>query len=170
MFNELKGVHRAESGYAGGLTKNPTYKDICTGATGHAEVIKVHFNADVIGAEDLLRIHMVTHDPTTLNQQGSDFGTQYRSVLFYRNDEEKALMERILNELSEEKIYANPVVTTLEPLTEFYPAEDYHQNYLKKFEAAGPLQKMGMNVGYCSAIVAPKVAKFRKTYFDKLKD
>lgn len=169
MFNELKGVIRAESGYAGGQTHNPTYKDICTGATGHAEVIRVHFEPEIISAEDLLRIHMVTHDPTTPNQQGSDYGTQYRSVLFYRDEAEKGQMERILNEVREEQLYPSPVVTTLEPLTEFFPAEDYHQNYLKKFESAGPLQKMGMNAGYCSAIVAPKVAKFRKIYFDKLK-
>ena len=169
MFNELKGVHRAESGYAGGHTPNPTYKDICSGTTGHAEVIRVHFDSDIINSEDLLRIHMVTHDPTTPNQQGSDYGTQYRSVLFYRNEEERAQMERILEEVRGEQLYPSPIVTTLEPLIEFFPAEDYHQNYLKKFEAAGPLQKMGMNAGYCSAIVAPKVAKFRKVYFDKLK-
>lgn len=169
MFNELRGVIRAESGYAGGQTKNPTYQQVCSGTTGHAEVIKITFDPEQISSDDLVAIHMATHDPTTLNQQGGDFGTQYRSCLFYQTEEERARFKEILDDLSAQNIWPNPIVTTIEPLGDYYPAEDYHQNYLKKFESAGPLQKMGMNAGYCSGVVAPKVAKFRKQYFDRLK-
>ena len=166
MFRDLRGVNSAESGYAGG-TGPATYKDVCSGTTGHAEAIRVTFDPSVISRDDLLRIHMASHDPTTLNQQGSDYGTQYRSVIFFRDDTERTEAEALLAQMTD--VWTNPIVTTLEPLTEFFPAEDYHQNYLAKFEAAGPLQKMGMNMGYCSAVVAPKVAKFRKEHYDKLK-
>ena len=169
IFEELRGVSKVESGYTGGKVKNPTYAQVCAGVTGHAEAVKVYYNPAEISADDLLRIFFTTHDPTTLNRQGPDSGTQYRSAIFFANEEEKARAERIIKEVGDAKIWSNPIVTTIEPLNEFYLAEDYHQNYFEAYENANELQRMRMNAGYCANIIEPKVAKFRKMYRDKLK-
>ncbi len=168
LFDELKGVYEAESGYAGGTIKNPTYKQVVTGGTGHAEVVRIWFDPKAIDAEDLLRIFFTTHDPTQLNRQGNDIGTQYRSAVFFRNEAEKARAQKIIDEITAEKLYEGKIVTTLEPLTDFYIAEDYHQDYFVKFEKATPEQRAQMNSGYCSVVVAPKVQKFREKYREKL--
>ena len=169
IFEELRGVSKVESGYTGGKTKNPTYAEVCSGLTGHAEAVRVYYDPAQISAEDLLRIFFTTHDPTTLNRQGPDSGTQYRSAIFYRDDEEKARAEKIIKEIGDAKLWSNPIVTTLEPLKEFYLAEDYHQNYYEAYEKGNEMQRMRMNAGYCAAVIEPKVAKFRKMYRDKLK-
>ncbi|MBS1724781.1 MAG: peptide-methionine (S)-S-oxide reductase MsrA [Armatimonadetes bacterium] len=169
VFEALKGVDSVESGYAGGHTVNPTYRDVCSGETGHAEVVKVTYDPKVVSESDLLHIFFTTHDPTTMNRQGPDSGTQYRSVIFYADDAEKALAQSVIEEVTKEKIWSNPIVTTLEPLTAFYKAEDYHQDYFEKYEKASPAERMSMNAGYCSAIIDPKVRKFRAKYADKLK-
>jgi len=169
MFNELEGVHLVVSGYAGGTTANPSYKEVCSGQTGHAEVIRIEFDPAVVSREDLLNLHLASHDPTSLNRQGGDVGPQYRSVVFYATENERALAEQVIRQVDEAGIFPDPIVTTLEPLTEFFQAEEEHQSYLAKFESSGPLQRLGMNAGYCSAVVAPKVAKFRKMFRDRLK-
>ncbi len=169
MFNDLEGVHRVVSGYAGGTSPNPTYKEVCSGQTGHAEVILIEFDPNLVSREDLLNLHLASHDPTSLNRQGGDVGTQYRSTIFFASDSEKVLAEQVIRQVEDAGIFPDPIVTTLEPLTEFFPAEDEHQGYLAKFEASGPLQRLGMNAGYCSAVVAPKVSKFRKMFRDRLK-
>jgi peptide-methionine (S)-S-oxide reductase len=169
IFEDLKGVHSVESGYAGGSAENPTYQMVLTGSTGHAEAVKIVFDPKTVGADDLLRIFFTTHDPTTLNRQGNDVGTQYRSAVFFANEDEKALARRIIDEITAEKVFDRPIVTTLEPLTAFYPAEDYHQDYFEKFERATPEERAKMNAGYCSAVIAPKVAKFRAKYADRLR-
>ncbi len=159
IFEELKGVEKVESGYSGGKSANPTYKEVCSGATGHAEVIEITFDPKVISVKDLLKVFFVTHDPTTLNRQGNDVGTQYRSVIFYRDDAQKKAAQDVVKEITAEKIWDNPIVTELAPFTAFYKAEDYHQGYFQ----ANPQQ------GYCRAVIAPKVAKFREKFRDKLK-
>lgn len=169
IFEELAGVYRVESGYAGGRKPGVTYEEVCMGTTGHAEVVKIFFDAKKIAAADLLRLFFTTHDPTTLNRQGPDEGTQYRSAIFYSDAAGKALAEKIKAEVEAEKIWSKPIVTTIEPLTNYTPAEEYHQNYFEKFEQASPEQRASMNVGYCAAIVEPKVRKFRQKYADKLK-
>ncbi|MDQ2986499.1 MAG: peptide-methionine (S)-S-oxide reductase MsrA [Armatimonadota bacterium] len=169
IFEELRGVSKVESGYTGGKLPNPTYEQVCAGITGHAEAVRVYYNSAEISADDLLRIFFTTHDPTTLNRQGPDSGTQYRSAIFYSNDEEKLRGEKIIKEIDEAKIWSGPIVTTLEPLKEFYLAEEYHQNYYDAYENGGELQRARMNGGYCRAVIEPKVAKFRKMYRDKLK-
>lgn len=169
QFEMLKGVEKVESAYAGGTVPNPTYQMVVSGLTGAAEVIRVTFDASVISKADLLRIFFVAHDPTTLNRQGPDVGTQYRSVIFYATPEEKALAEQIKKEISDEKIFEDPIVTTIEPLTNFTIAEDYHQDYFKKFEQASPEERAKMNAGYCSAVVSPKVSKFRQQFAHLLK-
>ncbi|MEO7453748.1 MAG: peptide-methionine (S)-S-oxide reductase MsrA [Fimbriimonadales bacterium] len=169
IFEELRGVSKVVSGYSGGKVPNPTYEQVCAGITGHAEAVKIYYNPAEVSADDLLRIFFTTHDPTTLNRQGPDSGTQYRSAIFYSNDDEKARAQRIIEEIGETKIWGNPIVTTLEPLKEFYLAEEYHQNYYDAYENASELQRMRMNSGYCRAIIEPKVAKFRQMYRDKLK-
>lgn len=169
MFRDLNGVSEVVSGYAGGSTPDPTYKEVCSGTTGHAEVVQVSFDPTVITRRDLFTIHLLTHDPTTPNRQGGDVGTQYRSVIFFSSDEEREEATDVIHELDARSLYDSPIVTTLEPLTTFFPAEDYHQRYLEKFEAAGPLQRMSFNAGYCTAVVAPKVAKFRKAFSDRLR-
>jgi peptide-methionine (S)-S-oxide reductase len=169
LFDELKGVHYAENGYAGGQKPNVTYEEVCMGTTGHAEVIKVVYDPKQVSGEDLLRLFFAVHDPTTLNRQGPDSGTQYRSAIFYSNDEEKAMAEKIRTEIAREKIWPNPIVTTIEPLKNYTRAEEYHQDYFAKFEKASTTQRMGMNAGYCSAIIEPKVRKFREKYAEKLK-
>lgn len=167
LLEELKGVYAVESGYAGGPEPNPTYEEVCSGMTGHAEVVKVFFNPAEISAEDILRVFFTTHDPTTLNRQGNDSGTQYRSAVFYSNPEEKARAEKIRAEMG--KVWKDPIVTTIEPLINYSRAEEYHQDYYAKYEKATPAQREKMNGGYCAAIIEPKVRKFREKYFAKLK-
>jgi len=159
VFDQVTGVSHVDSGYAGGSRPHPTYEEVCTGLTGHAEVVRITFNPDIVSFEDLLHIFFTIHDPTTLNRQGADVGTQYRSAIFYNDDKQKAVAEKVMHELSEEGLWANPIVTQLVPLEAFYPAEDYHQQYF----ARNP------NQGYCRMVVAPKVAKFRLKYQHLLK-
>lgn len=159
VFDEVKGVISVESGYAGGHVKNPSYKEVCTGRTGHAEVTRITFDPDIVSYRDLLNVFFGIHDPTTLNRQGADVGTQYRSAIFYHDEEQKKIAEEVIQDLEAQKIFDNPIVTTLEKLDDFYMAEDYHQEYF----ANNPYQP------YCMAIVAPKVAKFRKHFLDMLK-
>lgn len=165
----LKGVRAVISGYAGGTLKNPKYDDVLSGQTGHAEAVEIQFDPAVISGDDLLRIFFVSHDPTQLNRQGNDYGTQYRSAIFYRNAIEKRRAERIRNEIVKEKLFKGKVVTTIEPLTTFWRAEDYHQDYYAKYEKATEAERAQMNVGYCQYIVSPKVAKFREKFSHLLK-
>lgn len=169
LFEDLKGVSSVECGYAGGDRSGVSYEEVCSGRTGHAEVIKVVFDPKQVAAADLLRLFFVAHDPTTLNRQGPDVGTQYRSVIFYANEAEKRLAERIKAEMESQKVWPRPIVTTIEPLRNYTRAEEYHQDYFAKFEAAGPSQRLGMNAGYCKAIIEPKVRAFREKYRDRLK-
>jgi len=159
VFDEVKGVHSVESGYAGGHVENPSYKQVCTGMTGHAEVTRITFDPDIVSYRDLLNVFFGIHDPTTLNRQGADVGTQYRSAIFYHDEEQKKIAEEVIKDLEAQQIFDNPIVTTLEKMEIFYIAEDYHQEYF----ANNPYQP------YCAAVVAPKVAKFRKHYLDMLK-
>ena len=159
VFEELDGVIEAISGYAGGSKDTANYEDVCTGTTGHAEAVQIVYDPSRVRYEDLLRVHFATHDPTTLNRQGADVGTQYRSAIFYGNAEEKQLAEAFLADLREQKVFSKPVVTTLEPLTQFYPAESYHQDYVCR----NPMQ------GYVRAVALPKVEKVRKQFKDALK-
>ncbi len=159
VFDSLKGVVDVVSGYSGGHSENPTYTEVCTGSTGHAEVIRVRFDPDEISFREVLQIFFATHDPTTLNRQGNDLGTQYRSAVFYHSEEQKRTAEEVIREITEQEIYDDPIVTEVTEFSSFYPAEDYHQEYF----ANNPDQP------YCSAVVAPKVAKFRKVFFDRLK-
>jgi len=158
-FQDLKGVESVQSGYAGGRVANPSYEDVCTGTTGHAEVVQITFDPQVVTFEDLLHVFFTIHDPTTVNRQGADVGTQYRSAIFYHSPEQKATAERVIAELQAEKLWDEPVVTELKPLEAFYPAEEYHRDYYRR----------NPNQGYCRAVIAPKVAKVRKLYFDRLK-
>ena len=164
-FNLLKGVIHAESGYAGGHVANPTYEQVCTGRTGHAEVVKITFDPKVITAHDLLTIFFTIHDPTQLNQQGNDHGTQYRSAVFFRTPAEKALAQKVIAEIASRKIWPGRIVTTLEPLTKYYRAEEYHQDYAARAAKGLPVA----NAGYCQFIVMPKVLKFRKEFSARLK-
>ncbi len=159
VFDDLKGITEVESGYSGGDVANPTYEQVCTGRTGHAEVVQVTFDPGLISYEDILRIFFTVHDPTTLNRQGNDVGPQYRSVIFYHDDAQKRSAEKVIQEIAAAKIWDDPVVTELSPFRAFYKAEDYHQEYF----ANNP------NQGYCRVVIAPKVAKFRKHYSDRLK-
>lgn len=159
VFDQLKGVLDVVSGYSGGSVNNPSYQQVCTGETGHAEVVQVTFDPQVIRYRELLEVLFTIHDPTTLNRQGADVGTQYRSAIFYHDPEQKAIAEAVIQELEDEKIWDRPIVTELTPFGVFYPAEDYHQEYFQR----NPYQ------GYCSAVIAPKVAKFRKKYLADLK-
>jgi len=155
----LDGVQKVESGYAGGNTENPTYKEVCTGLTNHAEVVKITYDPRKLSFDDILYAFWHSHDPTTLNRQGNDEGTQYRSVVFYSTEEEKQKTEAYIKKLNEEKAFDNPVVTQVAPLTKFYIAEDYHQNYYNNNKTQG----------YCMFVVGPKVEKFKKIFKDKLK-
>jgi len=159
VFDELRGVNSVVSGYAGGKTKNPTYEQVCMGNTGHAEVIKIEFDAAEISFRDLMTVFFATHDPTTLNRQGNDVGTQYRSAIFYADDKQKDEAAALIKELDATKTFKNSIVTTLEPLTEFYPAEDYHQ----KFYATNPFQP------YCQYVIPPKLSKLHKQFAELLK-
>ena len=159
VFLEIKGVEKVVSGYIGGKTINPTYKDICTGETGHAEAIQITFNPNEIAYEDLLEIFFGTHDPTTLNRQGADVGTQYRSEIFYHSEAQKTKAENYIQLLEKEKLYDKKIVTKVSSATVFYPAEDYHQNYYNQ----------NSSQGYCQMVIAPKLEKLRKYYKSKLK-
>lgn len=159
VFLELKGVQSVVSGYIGGKTLNPTYEEICNGNTGHAEAIQISFNPNEISFEELLEIFFATHDPTTLNRQGNDVGTQYRSEIFYHNENQKEISESYIELLTRENTFGKPIVTQVSPATLFYPAEDYHQNYYNQHQEQG----------YCSYIIMPKIEKLKKVYSDKLK-
>ena len=169
IFEQLKGVTDVEVGYAGGARPNPSYEQVSTGATGHAEVYKVTYDPKVITAEDLLHVFFTVHDPTQKNRQGNDVGTQYRSAIFYANEAEKARAEKVLREMAGAKIFDRPIATTIEPLQNYSRAEEYHQNYWEKFEKATPAERLHMNVGYCNAVVTPKVLKYRQKFAHLMK-
>ena len=159
VYDNLQGVTDVVSGYAGGQRPNPTYEQVCSGATGHAEVVQVTFDPSITSYREILEVFFAIHDPTTLNRQGADVGTQYRSVIFYHDDEQKKTAEDVIREITQKQIWGNSIVTELAPAPEFFAAEDYHQEYFER----NPGQ------GYCQAIVAPKVAKFRQKFAHKLK-
>jgi peptide-methionine (S)-S-oxide reductase len=159
VFLNVKGVIKAVSGYSGGKIKNPSYRDICSGLTDHAEVIQITYDPQIVSFEDLLEIFWNTHDPTTLNKQGADEGTQYRSVVFYHDDAQRQSTEAYKSQLEASHIYKKPIVTEISPLINFYPAEDYHQNYFE----------LNPNQSYCEYVVRPKVEKFKKQFEGKLK-
>ena len=159
VFTRLRGVQRVESGYAGGHVENPSYRAVCTGSTGHAEVVQIDFDPQQISYRDLLDVFFGTHDPTTLNRQGHDVGTQYRSAIFYHDDAQKQEAERVIAELTEQKVFDDAIVTEVVPLTRFYPAEDYHREYYER----NPQQP------YCQVVISPKVSKLRQKYAEKLK-
>jgi peptide-methionine (S)-S-oxide reductase len=159
VYQDLRGVERVESGYSGGGVPNPTYRQVCSETTGHAEVVQVTFDPEVVSYRDILEVYFTIHDPTTLNRQGADVGTQYRSVIFYHDDEQKRVAEEVISELETEGIWNSPIVTEVTPFDEFYVAEDYHQNYFRNNEFQP----------YCQVIIAPKVAKFRKQHLERLK-
>ena len=159
VFNDLKGVVSVVSGYMGGRLANPTYEQVCGGDSGHAEVVQVTFDPSVVSFKEVLQVFFVIHDPTTLNRQGNDVGTQYRSVVFYHSPEQQAAAEQVIAELTRKRIYRDRIVTELAPALTFYPAEEYHQEYF----ARNPSQP------YCQFVVAPKVAKFRKEFIGRLK-
>lgn len=158
MFKRLKGVETVQSGYSGGAIENPTYEQVCNGDTGHAEVIQITFDPEVISYDELLEVFWKTHDPTTLNRQGNDVGTQYRSVVFYHNDHQRALATAYKEKLDASEIWENPIVTEISPLSTFYVAENYHDDYFSR----------NGNQPYCAFVVAPKVEKFKKVFEDKL--
>ncbi len=159
VFEQLRGVEKVESGYAGGHVPNATYKQVCSGATGHAEVVRVTFDPNAVSFREVLEVFFGMHDPTTKDRQGADVGTQYRSAIFYHSPEQKRVAEELIAELNAEGIWGGPIVTEVVPAGEFYKAEDYHQGYFR----GNPGQP------YCQAVVAPKLAKFRKRFADKLK-
>ena len=159
IFERVNGVSAAVSGYSGGEVENPTYKEVCDGTTGHAECTQITFDPSVVSYDELLEIFWKTHDPTTLNRQGNDVGTQYRSVIFYHSDEQKQKAEYYKNKLTVEKIWDKPIVTEITKFEKFYPAEDYHQEYYDN----------NPNQGYCAYVITPKVEKFEKIFKDKLK-
>jgi peptide-methionine (S)-S-oxide reductase len=159
VYTELKGVLKVLPGYAGGTVPDPTYEEVCTGRTGHAEVVQVEFDPTQITYREILQIFFTVHDPTTLNRQGADVGTQYRSVIFVASPEQKKVAAEVLRQIVEEQLWPRPPVTEVVPLTVFYPAEEYHRDYFRR----NPGQ------GYCQAVIAPKVAKFRHRYADRLR-
>ena len=159
IFSRLKGVERVESGYSGGELEYPTYEQVSTGTTGHAEVVQITFDPDVISFREIMEIFFSMHDPTTLNRQGPDVGSQYRSIIFHHNNQQKAIAEQIIKEITEEKIFDKPIVTQVEQFKAFYKAEEYHRDYFKRH----PEQP------YCSVVIAPKITKLRGFYLSKLK-
>ncbi|MBC8102403.1 MAG: peptide-methionine (S)-S-oxide reductase MsrA [Cytophagales bacterium] len=159
MFSQLKGVDKVISGYSGGSIPSPSYQAVCTGTTGHAEALQIVFDPKVISYEDLLHIFFTTHDPTTLNRQGADQGTQYRSAIFVQNDRQKGAAEKVIKAVNKEKLWSDPIVTEVTTYRNFYAAEAYHQDYYTK----------NPGEGYCTMVIAPKVLKFRKKYQDRLK-
>ena len=160
VFDDLKGVKSVESGYMGGKTPNPNYEAVCGGKTGHAEVVQVTFDPDEVAYEDLLGVFFAIHDPTTLDRQGNDVGTQYRSAIFTHSEEQKRIAEAVVRRVTDEKIFGAPIVTEIVPASRFHVAEDYHQEYFRRVGAGNP---------YCSFVIEPKVAKFRKHFVDRLK-
>jgi peptide-methionine (S)-S-oxide reductase len=159
VYQELRGVEKVESGYSGGHVTNPTYREVCSETTGHAEVVQVTFDPDVVSYRNILEVYFTIHDPTTLNRQGADVGTQYRSVIFYHDDEQRRVAEAVISDLESEGLWRDPIVTEVVPFDEFYVAEEYHQDYFRN-NGFQP---------YCQVIIAPKVAKFRKQHLDRLK-
>ncbi|MDP8939863.1 MAG: peptide-methionine (S)-S-oxide reductase MsrA [Actinomycetota bacterium] len=159
VYEELKGVEKVESGYSGGHVPNPTYRQVCSEATGHAEVVQVTFDPEVVSYREILEVFFTIHDPTTLNRQGADVGESYRSVIFYHDEEQKRVAEEVISDLEAEGRWADPIVTEVTPFSEFYVAEDYHQEYYRNNQYQP----------YCQVVIAPKVAKFRKQYLEKLK-
>ena len=159
VYENLQGVKSVASGFAGGKNANPTYKEVCGGDTGHAEVVKIVYDKTVTNLDEIFKVFFTVHDPTTLNRQGGDIGTQYRSSIFYADENQKKAAQSIINQLNTEKVYSNPIVTTLEPLTVFYIAEDYHQDYYNN----------NKNEGYCKMVIQPKIEKFEKVFKDRLK-
>jgi peptide-methionine (S)-S-oxide reductase len=159
VFDELKGVESVESGYSGGHVQKPSYAQVCNGDTGHVEVVQITFDPQLLSLRDLLTVFFTVHDPTTLNRQGNDVGTQYRSAIFYHNEEQKKIAEAVIQEIGAEKIWDDPIVTEVKPFDQFYVAEDYHQEYYKN-NSFQP---------YCRIVIAPKVAKFRHKFAERLK-
>jgi peptide-methionine (S)-S-oxide reductase len=159
VFNEVEGIERVVSGYSGGATINPSYSEVCTGSTGHAEAVQLMFEPEKISLRQILQVFFAIHDPTTLNRQGNDVGTQYRSAIFYHNEEQKAVAEQVIRELNAAHVWKSPIVTEVTPFQAFYPAEDYHQEYFNR----NPAQS------YCRMVVAPKLDKFKKQFPEKLK-
>ncbi|MET0753661.1 MAG: peptide-methionine (S)-S-oxide reductase MsrA [Pyrinomonadaceae bacterium] len=159
VFDDLRGVEDVVSGYSGGHTENPTYREVCSETTGHAEVAQIKFDPQELSFKELLQVFFAVHDPTTLNRQGNDVGSSYRSAIFYHDAEQKRIAEEVIKEVTEEGVYDNPIVTEVTAFDKFYPAEDYHQEYF----ANNPSQP------YCAAVVAPKVAKFRQKFLTRLK-
>lgn len=159
VFDQVKGVESVESGYTGGHVKNPSYREVCNENTGHAEAVQIHYDGNVVSYQDLLNVFFGIHDPTTLNRQGADIGTQYRSAIFYHNEDQRNIAEKFIKDLDMQKIFDNPIITEVVPLDKFYMAEDYHQEYFEK----NPYQP------YCMVVVSPKVAKFRKSFQNLLK-
>ncbi len=159
VYDQLEGVISVESGYSGGITENPTYKEVCTGATNHAEVCQITFNPDVISFGELLTVFWSIHNPTTLNRQGADIGTQYRSAIFYHSEKQKKIAEQQIDLVNAEKLYDDPIVTEVTPFEKFYQAEDYHQEYFEN----------NPENSYCRMVVGPKVEKFQKLFKDQLK-
>lgn len=159
VYQELIGVEKVISGYAGGSVENPTYQQVCSGTTGHAEVAQISYDPDLISYQELLDVFWRTHDPTTLNRQGADVGPQYRSAIFYHDEKQKALAEKSKQETDASDLWPNPIVTEISPLTRFYPAEDYHQNYFRQ----NPHQP------YCQMVISPKMSKFRKEFQSRLR-
>ena len=160
VYDQLRGVTQVVSGYAGGETDSPTYEQVCSGRTGHAEVVQVTYDADVLSFDDILDVFFTIHDPTTLNRQGADIGTQYRSIILYHDEAQREAAERKILEFTKAGLWDDPIVTQLEPLETFYPAEEYHQRYFER----------NPNKGYCQFVIAPKVAKFRKAFINRLKE
>ncbi len=159
VYEELRGVEKVESGYSGGSMPDPTYREVCSGTTGHAEVVQVTFDPSMVSFREILGVFFTIHDPTTLNRQGADVGTQYRSVIFYHDEEQRRVAEEVISELEAEGLWKDPIVTEVVPLDAYYRAEDYHQGYFRN-NGFQP---------YCQVIIAPKVAKFRKQYLEQLK-
>jgi len=159
VFKDLKGVLQVDSGYAGGQVKNPGYREVCEGTTGHAEVVDVTFDPATIELDALLTIFFTLHDPTTLNRQGHDTGTQYRSIILYRDEAQRSTADRVLHDVEARRLWPDPIVTTIEPLEVFYPAEEKHRDYYAR----------NGNQPYCQAVIAPKVAKLRKVFYERLK-
>jgi peptide-methionine (S)-S-oxide reductase len=159
VFQELEGVEHVESGYAGGDVPDPTYQAVCSGGTGHAEVVRVHFDPSLISYRDILEVFFLTHDPTTPNQQGADVGTQYRSAIFSHSPEQREIAEELITELENNGVFDRPIVTEVTDLDTFYPAEEYHQDFYRR----------NPNQGYCMVVINPKLAKLRKAFADKLK-
>ncbi|MEX0720289.1 MAG: peptide-methionine (S)-S-oxide reductase MsrA [Balneolaceae bacterium] len=160
IYELVEGIEHVESGYSGGNVENPSYNEVTSGKTGHAEVARIRFNPDVISYEELLEVLWHTHNPTTLNRQGNDVGTQYRSVIFYHNEEQKEIAGKSLRKTEESGLWDDPIVTKIEPLENYYVAENYHQNYFEN----------NPNAGYCSVVIAPKVKKFKKEFSHLLKN